>query len=184
MLAKAPGRPNPIARLPGNGIAGPLLIQGPVDVVPASQERWQHPPFGGYLVDGFLWGLGSLDMKSGIAMMPHAILRGKTDGMTPGGDIVLATVSDEESGGDQVARYLVEDRQELFAGIKYALGEGGGFGFQMGGAAVLPNHGRRQAGLLSSGDLPGDRRPRVAGHTTQPNDRYGPVTTAGNSRPR
>ena len=138
MLAKAPGRPNPIARLPSNGIAGPLLIQGPVDVVPASQERWQHPPFGGYLVDGFLWGLGSLDMKSGIAMMPQAILRGKTDGMTPGGDIVLATVSDEESGGDQVARYLVEDRQELFAGIKYALGEGGGFGFQMGGRRFYP----------------------------------------------
>ena len=125
-LAKASGLPNPIARLSGDGIAGPLLLQGHIDVVPANPERWQHPPFGGYLVDGFLWGLGSLDMKSGIAMMPHAILRGKTDRMTPGGDIVLATVSDEESGGDQVARYLVADRQELFAGIKYALGEGGG----------------------------------------------------------
>ena len=46
-------------------------------------------------------------MKSGIAMMLHAIPRAKTDGMTPAGDIVLAVVSDEESGGDQGARYLV-----------------------------------------------------------------------------
>ena len=87
VLAKAPGRPNRIAGLPGDGIAGPLLLQGHIDVVPANPERWQHPPFGGDLVDGFLWGRGSLDMKSGIAMMLHAILRAKTDGMTPAGDI-------------------------------------------------------------------------------------------------
>ena len=43
-------------------------------------------------------------MKSGIAMMLHAILRAKTDGMTSAGDIVLALVSDEKSGGDQGAR--------------------------------------------------------------------------------
>ncbi len=102
-------------------------------MVPANPERWQHPPFGGDLVDGFLWGRGSLDMKSGIAMMLHAIPRAKTDGMTPAGDIVLAVVSDEESGGDQGARYLVEDHPEQFAGIKYAIGEFGGFSFQMGG---------------------------------------------------
>ena len=104
MLAKAPGLPNPIARLSGDGIAGPLLLQGHIDVVPANPERWQHPPFGGYLVDGFLWGWGSLDMKGGIAMMLRAILRAKTDRMTSAGDIVLALVSDEKSGGDQGAR--------------------------------------------------------------------------------
>ena len=107
-------------------------------MVPANPERWQHPPFGGDLVDGFLWGRGSLDMKSGIAMMLHAIPRAKTDGMTPAGDIVLAVVSDEESGGDQGARYLVEDHPEQFAGIKYAIGEFGGFSFQMGGRRFYP----------------------------------------------
>lgn len=39
-------------------------------------------------------------MKSGIAMMLHGILRAKTDGITSAGDIVLALVSDEESGGN------------------------------------------------------------------------------------
>ena len=104
-------------------------------------------------------------------MMLHAILRAKTDGMTSAGDIVLGLGSDEESGGDQGV-----------AGIKYSIGEGGWFSFQI-GAAVLPDHGHRETGLPSSGDLPGHRRPRIAGHTTQPNDRDGPVPTAGNFRP-
>ena len=104
VLAEVPGLSNPIAQLSGDGIAGPLLLQGHIDVVPSNPERWQHPPFGGDLVDGFLWGWGSLGMKSGIAMMLHAILRAKTDGMTSAGDVVLALVSDEESGGDQGGR--------------------------------------------------------------------------------
>ena len=43
-------------------------------------------------------------MKGGIAMMLRAILRTKTDGMASAGDIALALVSDEKSGGDQGAR--------------------------------------------------------------------------------
>ena len=78
-------------------------------------------------------------------MMLHAILRAKTDGMTSAGDIVLALVSDEESGGDQGGRWLVEDHPELFAEIKYSIGEGGWFSFQI-GAAVLPDHGHRETG--------------------------------------
>ena len=60
VLAKTPGRPNLIARLPGDGSAPPLLLQGHVDVVPADPAYWQQPPFGGDLVDGYLWGRGSL----------------------------------------------------------------------------------------------------------------------------
>ncbi|MCH2498656.1 MAG: M20/M25/M40 family metallo-hydrolase [Dehalococcoidia bacterium] len=35
-----------------------MLLQGHIDVVPADPERWQHPPFGGDLVDGFFFGDG------------------------------------------------------------------------------------------------------------------------------
>ena len=138
VLAKTPGRPNLIARLPGDGSAPPLLLQGHVDVVPADPSRWQQPPFGGDIVDGVLWGRGSLDMKGGIAMMLHAIMRAKADGMTPAGDIVLALVCDEESGGDQGARYLVEEYPELFQGIRYAIGEFGGFSFNLGRRRFYP----------------------------------------------
>ena len=61
VLAKTPGRPNLIARLPGDGSAAPLLLQSHVDVMPADPSRWPQPPFGGDIVGGVLWGRGSLD---------------------------------------------------------------------------------------------------------------------------
>ena len=88
VFTKSPGRPNLIARLPGEGNAPPLLLQGHVDVVPADPAQWQQTPFGGEIVDGYLWGRGSLDMKSGIAMMLSALVRTKTGGITPAGEII------------------------------------------------------------------------------------------------
>ena len=138
VFAKSPGRPNLIARLPGDGSAPPLLLQGHVDVVPADPAHWQQPPFGGDLLDGYLWGRGSLDMKSGIAMMLCALVRAKADGMIPAGDIVLALVCDEEAGGDHGARYLVENHPEQFDGVRYAIGEFGGFSFNLGRRRFYP----------------------------------------------
>ena len=138
VLGRSPDRPNLIARLPGDGSAPPLLLQGHVDVVPADPAHWRQPPFGGDLVDGYLWGRGSLDMKSGIAMMLSALVRAKADRMTPAGDIVLALVCDEEAGGDQGARYLVENHPEQFDGVRYAIGEFGGFSFNLGHRRFYP----------------------------------------------
>ena len=131
-MANTPNRPNLIARLPGDGSASPLLLQGHVDVVPADPAIWQQSPFSGNLVDGYIWGRDSLDMKGGIAMMVSAMLRAESEDMIPAGDIVLTLVSDEESGGNQGARYLVEQHPEQFQGIKYAIGEFGGFSFNIG----------------------------------------------------
>jgi acetylornithine deacetylase/succinyl-diaminopimelate desuccinylase-like protein len=138
VLANTPNRPNLIARLPGDGSASPLLLQGHVDGVPADPAIWQQPPFSGNLVDGYIWGRGSLDMKGGIAMMVSAMLRAESEGMIPAGDIVLTLVSDEESGGNQGARYLVEQHPEQFQGIKYAIGEFGGFSFNIGSRRFYP----------------------------------------------
>ncbi len=133
ILAKDPDRPNLIARLKGHGTSPPLLLQGHVDVVTTANQNWTHPPFEGRLVDGYVWGRGALDMKGGVAMMLAALLRAKTDGLTPAGDIVLAIVSDEEEGGDYGASYLVEHHAEHFEGIRYGLGEFGGFPLYIGG---------------------------------------------------
>jgi acetylornithine deacetylase/succinyl-diaminopimelate desuccinylase-like protein len=54
VLANTPNRPNLIARLPGDGSASPLLLQGHVDGVPADPAIWQQPPFSGNLVDGYI----------------------------------------------------------------------------------------------------------------------------------
>jgi acetylornithine deacetylase/succinyl-diaminopimelate desuccinylase-like protein len=127
IFAKGPERPNLIARLSGRGNASPLLLYGHVDVVTTQNQKWQHPPFQGKLVDGFVWGRGALDMKGGVAMMLAAFLRAKAENRDLPGDVVLTIVSDEEAGGDFGAKFLVEKHAEQFEGVRYAIGEFGGF---------------------------------------------------------
>lgn len=126
LLAKTPSRPNLIARLPGRGDAPPLLWQGHVDVVTTANQQWSRDPFGAELIDGVVWGRGTLDMKDGVAMMLAAILRAKAEGLRPAGDIILAVMADEEAASDYGARFLAEEHPEQFAGVRYAIGEGGG----------------------------------------------------------
>ena len=138
LLAKSPSRPNLLARLPGQGNAPPLLLYGHVDVVPTENQHWQQPPFSGALVDGYVWGRGALDMKGGVAMMLAAFLRAKTENTNLPGDVVLAIVPDEETFGDYGARFLVESHPEEFSGIRYALGEFGGFSLSVGKRRFYP----------------------------------------------
>ncbi len=132
-----PGRPNLVSRISG-GDAPPLLLQGHVDVVTTALQDWQHPPFAGVLDDGYVWGRGALDMKAGVAMLVHAFLRAKHEGVELPGDLVLLVLSDEEAGGNLGARYLVQEHPELFAGMRYALGEFGGFTMHVGGKRFYP----------------------------------------------
>src|SRR3989475_7105881 len=103
-----PGRPNLVARVKGRGKAPPMLLQGHVDVVTTVNQSWRHKPFGGEIVDGYLWGRGALDMKGGVAMMVSAVLQAHGRGGAPG-DLVLAILADEEAGGNQGAKWLVDN---------------------------------------------------------------------------
>ncbi|MDD1703298.1 MAG: M20/M25/M40 family metallo-hydrolase [Methanoregula sp.] len=82
-----------------------LLFCGHVDVVPACEEGWTHPPFSGHTEDGFVWGRGSTDMKGGCA----AILSAADTLISEGEELpaTLAFVCDEETGGDCGIRYLL-----------------------------------------------------------------------------
>ena len=137
ILAREDERPNLLARLPGAGDAPPLLLQGHVDVVPAEGD-WRHPPFGGELHDGVVWGRGALDMKGGVAMMLAAVLAAAREERRPAGDVLLCLLSDEEAGGTLGARFLVEEHAELFDGVRYAIGEFGGFTMEFAGRRFYP----------------------------------------------
>lgn len=138
MLASDSGRPNLVIRVRGRGQAPPLLMQGHVDVVTTAGQRWTHPPFAGALVDGWVWGRGALDMKSGVAMMVSALLRCLDRGQPAPGDVVLCCLADEEAGGVHGAQFLVERHPELFDGVRHGIGEGGGVTQHMGGRAFYP----------------------------------------------
>jgi acetylornithine deacetylase/succinyl-diaminopimelate desuccinylase-like protein len=133
MPSLVPGRPNLLARLQGEGKAPPLLLYGHVDVVPVDGQTWTHLPFNADLADGFIWGRGALDMKGGVAMLVSAFLRAHAEKLPLPGDVILCIVSDEERGGVAGARYLVEEHADLFQGVRYALGEFGGFTYYLGG---------------------------------------------------
>jgi len=138
ILAKDPNRPNLITRLKGHGTAPPLLFYGHVDVVTTASQDWTYPPFEAKEIDGFIWGRGALDMKCGIAMMVAAFIRAKAETLSPCGDMLLAILSDEEAGGDFGARYLVDNHPEQFEGIRYAIGEFGGYSMYIGGKKFYP----------------------------------------------
>jgi acetylornithine deacetylase/succinyl-diaminopimelate desuccinylase-like protein len=137
ILESAESRPNLIARVPGRGEAPPLLLQGHVDVV-AANGQWTHPPFAGELHDGHVWGRGALDMKGGVAMMLAAFMRAKVSEVPPPGDVILCVLADEEAGSDLGAEFLVREHPELFSGVRYAIGEFGGFTMQLAGRRFYP----------------------------------------------
>lgn len=137
-LARDPERPNLVTRLPGAGEAPPFLLYGHVDVVTVEGQEWSHPPFGGVLEDGWVWGRGALDMKGGVAMMLSALLTARAEGLRPAGDVILAILSDEEAGGTHGAAFLAERHPEVFEGVRWAVGEFGGFPIYLGGRRYCP----------------------------------------------
>lgn len=94
------GRPQLIARWPGSGGGRSLILNGHIDVVSAEPfSRWSVEPFGGELVDGRLVGRGAVDMKGGIAAMVIAAEAVIAEAGALQGDLIINTVTDEESSG-------------------------------------------------------------------------------------
>ena len=77
-------------------------------------------------------------MKGGCSMMLSAFLRAKLEEMSLPGDVILVFVSDEETSGEFGAKYLVEENPDLFEGVKYAIGEFGGFSMEIGSKRFYP----------------------------------------------
>lgn len=126
-------RGNVIARLPGADPGrGALLVHGHLDVVPADASEWSVHPFSGEVADGYLWGRGAIDMKHLVATSVALARQFKRDGTVPPRDLIFAYVADEEAGGFFGAKWLVENRPELFEGATEAISEVGGFSVTMG----------------------------------------------------
>ena len=99
------GRPQMVARIPGLSGGRSLLLNGHIDVVTVEpRERWTSDPLKAEVRGGNLYGRGSCDMKGGIATMVFAAEVLASQGVRLAGDVVICTVTDEEStGGGAVA---------------------------------------------------------------------------------
>ncbi|XP_013395970.1 N-fatty-acyl-amino acid synthase/hydrolase PM20D1 [Lingula anatina] len=87
--------------LPGtNPELKPYLLAAHLDVVPASDEGWEHPPFDGVITeDGHLYGRGTLDNKDGVLGILEALEFHLKRGFKPKRTLFVALGHDEEVGG-------------------------------------------------------------------------------------
>ncbi len=76
----------------------PILFCAHLDVVPAD-GAWTHPPFGGEIHDGEVWGRGALDCKGTLVSLLEAAESLLEKGFRPTRDIFFAFGHDEEIGG-------------------------------------------------------------------------------------
>ena len=130
ILEAVPGRGNLVARLKGDGSAAPLLLMVHIDVVPAEADKWTHPPFGGEIANGFLWGRGALDTKELAAMELMVMLLLKRASRPLGRDVIFMANADEEAGGRMGAGWMVKEHADLIR-AEYAVNEGGGFAIDL-----------------------------------------------------
>ncbi|NMR20734.1 M20/M25/M40 family metallo-hydrolase [Cellulomonas fimi] len=130
----APGRANVVVRLPGDDPRrDALVLHGHLDVVPAESADWQVDPFAGEEREGLLWGRGAVDMKDMDAMILAVVRQMAREGRRPARDVVVAMFADEEAGGTFGARWLVDNRPDLFEGATEAISEVGGFSVEIDG---------------------------------------------------
>jgi acetylornithine deacetylase len=105
-----PGRPNVIGRIRGDGTGASLMFNGHLDIDPVPQG-YKHDPWKLDVREGKLWGHGLRNMKAGVASMVHAAVAVRRSGLRVTGDLVVAGVVGELTGG-LGTRNLVE-RQQL-----------------------------------------------------------------------
>ena len=148
-----PGRGSIVARVRGDGTGGdPLLLLSHLDVVPAEPAGWTHDPFGGDLVDGYVWGRGAIDMKGMVAMEVQVMRRlaraAREAGRDPAADpipglrrdVIFCSSADEEAGGWHGANWLVNEHPDWLRAAG-ALNEAGGIAMTVRRRPLLPDPG-------------------------------------------
>jgi acetylornithine deacetylase len=93
------GRKNLVARLPGLGGGRSLLLSGHMDTVPTNPEAWTSSPWSPEIREGRLYGLGTFDMKAGLAAQVVALCGLHAGKARLRGDLIFESVVDEEWGG-------------------------------------------------------------------------------------
>ena len=129
----SPGRGSIAATIPGSGEKGAVILLNHIDVVPARPDDWCVDPFSGDIKDGFIYGRGALDMKGQGILELLAFLEFKRKGLRPCRDLIFLAVADEEAGGINGVKYLLDHHGQEFQ-ADLVINEGG-FGL----SGVLPD---------------------------------------------
>ncbi|MDH4064866.1 MAG: M20/M25/M40 family metallo-hydrolase [Acidobacteriota bacterium] len=116
----------------------PILLMAHMDVVEAKREDWERDPFTLVEENGFFYGRGVFDNKSGLVTLTSTLLRLKREGFVPTRDLVVAYTGDEETSGATARKLLAEHRHD-WLDVEYALNTDAGQGTldETSGAATI-----------------------------------------------
>jgi acetylornithine deacetylase/succinyl-diaminopimelate desuccinylase-like protein len=103
---------NLVVRFRGTGKRKPILFIGHLDVVEAHREDWTTDPFEFLEKDGYFYGRGTEDMKSGDALLVTNFLRLRKENYLPDRDLILALTADEEGGNFNGVDWLIKEHRD------------------------------------------------------------------------
>ncbi len=103
----------------------PSLLCAHLDVVPASPEGWEHPPFAGEIADGFIWGRGSFDDKGSTIAILETFERMLREKIEVQRTWYIALGSDEEVRGEAGAALISSFFASQNIRFAFVLDEGG-----------------------------------------------------------
>ncbi|MED6317626.1 MAG: succinyl-diaminopimelate desuccinylase [Pseudomonadota bacterium] len=105
------------------GTTDPVIcFAGHTDVVPTGDEKnWTYPPFEPTIADGYLWGRGAADMKTGIAAFTIAAERFVANHPEHNGSIAFLLTSDEEGPSINGTVKVIETLEARAEKITYCL---------------------------------------------------------------
>lgn len=94
-----------IYKLPGKDSSRNILLMSHHDVVAADGD-WQHDPFGGEIVDGKIWGRGTVDTKTPLFAEFSALEELLAESFLPPCNVWIGSSHNEELGGDGIPTAL------------------------------------------------------------------------------
>ena len=172
-IEPAPGRVTLVATVRGDGTGEPLTYMGHTDVVPVEPEKWTVAPFGGDIIDGRIYGRGSMDMLFMTAAMAVTCREVARRG-TPHGDFAFVGAADEEARATYGARWIYENEPSAFSWHNVISETGGShlnlFDGSDGLVVVIGEKGGEQRRITVHGE---------AGHASNPYGRDSTVAKLG-----
>lgn len=160
------GIANLVARWGAKGHPRTFGFNGHTDVVPPGDDSaWTHPPFGAEMSEGWLYGRGSTDMKSGVAAFVAAAMDLVRES-PPDGAILITVTGDEEGDATDGTVAILDWMREAGEAMKVCLVGEPTCPDAMGEAMKIGRRGSMTAFFTATG---------IQGHSAYPHRANNPV---------